>query len=206
MKLSGYKKLFLLGVILLIIAGAFVVSLKGMKVSLELQQHESILLKIGKAVDLNDIKEICNDVFNNKKYIAKNVEMFDDSINILVEAITDEEKENLVNKINEKYGTEFAVQDLTVRSNSNVRIRDIVFPYLFPIICSVILVGATYLIIYRNKKTMINYVKALASTLVLEAVIASVVAITRVPLSQSIITIMLFVAVAQIMIYMNKNK
>ena len=46
-KLSGNKKIILLGIVLLIIAGIVVVALKGVKVSMMLQQHESISIHIG---------------------------------------------------------------------------------------------------------------------------------------------------------------
>lgn len=206
MKLDGYKKLLLLGIILLILAGIVVVALKGVKVSLKLQQHEAIVVKIGKQVELKDIEEICKDTFENKKYIVRSVEMFEDSADIIVESITDEEKEKLVNKINEKYETALTVQDLTVNSNSNIRIRDIVRPYIFPIVISVVLIGGIYTIVYRTKDIVFKYIKSILIILVTEMLIASIVAITRVPLTQTVITVMLFVAVAEMMFYMNKNK
>lgn len=206
MKLSGYKKILLLGVILIIVAGIFVVALKGVNVSLQLQQHESIVVKIGKTIQLKDINEICNNIFKDKNYIVRNVELFDDSVDITVESITDEEKQELVNKINEKYETELTVENLTIKSNSNIRIRDIVKPFIVPIVVSVILIGAIYITVYRNKEIVIKYTKTLAITIVTEAFIASVIAIARIPVSQSIITLMLFIAVAEIMVCMNKNK
>ena len=48
MKLSGMKKIVLLGLILIIVAGAVVVALKGFNVSLIYEQHETIKLVIGK--------------------------------------------------------------------------------------------------------------------------------------------------------------
>ena len=42
MKLSSNKKIALLGIILLILAGIIVVALKGMKVDLMLTKHKSI--------------------------------------------------------------------------------------------------------------------------------------------------------------------
>ena len=41
MELKGNKKILLLGMVLLIVAGIIVVALKGFKVSLILQKHES---------------------------------------------------------------------------------------------------------------------------------------------------------------------
>ena len=61
MKLSGLKKIILLGIILLIIAGIVIVALKGINVSLILQQHESINLLIGKPVEIKDVQNICNE-------------------------------------------------------------------------------------------------------------------------------------------------
>lgn len=67
MKLSGTKKILLLGLILIIIAGIVVVALKGVNVSLLYEQHESVNLVVGKEIDINDIKDICKEVFNNKE-------------------------------------------------------------------------------------------------------------------------------------------
>lgn len=206
MKLNGYKKLLLLGIILLIVAGIFIVALKGMNVSLQLQKHESIVVKLGKEIDLKDIKQICNDVFQNRKYIVRNVEMFNDSANIVIESITDEEKEELINKINEKYETSLTTQDLTIRSNSNIRIRDIIRPFIIPTTISIIVIGAVYGIAYRTKEILVKFVKTLVITFITEALIASIIAIVRIPLSQSIITIMLFVAIIEIMFIMNKKE
>lgn len=206
MKLNGYKKLLLLGIILLIIAGIVVVALKGVNVSLYLHQHESVVVKIGKETNLNDVNEICKSVFQNKKYLVKEVELFKDSVDVVVESITDEEKEELVNKLNEKYGVELTVNDLIVRDNSNIRIRDIVTPYVFPTITSVVLIGVIYVIVYRKKEIILKYIKSLGIVVITEALIASVVAIVRIPVTTSLIPLMLFVAITEIIFYMNKNK
>lgn len=206
MKLSVEKKILLFGIILIIIAGIFVVALKGVNVSLQLQQHESIVVKVGKELELKDVKEICNNVFNNKEYVLKKVDLFNDSIDIIIESITDEEKQELINKLNEKYETELTTDDLTVTTNSNIRIRDIVNPYIKPILISVVVIGIVYAVIYRKKEIIIKYGKTLVIILVTEAFVASVIAITRIPVSQSIITLMLFVAFIEMIACMNKNK
>ena len=53
MESKGIKKILLLGIVLLIVAGIVVVALKGFKVSLILQKHESISLIVGKEVVLD---------------------------------------------------------------------------------------------------------------------------------------------------------
>lgn len=206
MKLDGNKKIILLGLILLIIAGIVVVALKGFNVSLILQQHESVNLVIGKEIDLKDIKSICNEVFGNKKVVLRNVELFNDSVNINVESITNEEKEGLVTKINEKYGTEITVEGLTVNSNSNVRIRDLIKPYFKPVILSIVLI-IVYLIIRFRKENALNVLGTIAGIIVLtEAALASIIAIVRIPLSPIMINLMTVVAIIELLVYINKKE
>ena len=127
--MNGMKKIVLLGTILLIIAGLVVVALKGFNVSLFYKQHEEININVGKEINYSDLNSICKETFNNKKFEIRMMEIFNDSVNIRVDnTITDEEKTNLVNKINEKYGTELATSNLTVNKNFNIRIRDLIRP------------------------------------------------------------------------------
>lgn len=204
MEFKGSKKIILLGMILLIIAGIVVVALKGFKVSLILQKHESINLIIGKEVVLNDIKEICKEAFGNKRYIVKTVDRFSDAINIRVESITNEEKDKIANALNEKYGTNFVGTSINVRSNSNVRMRDIIKPYIKPFVIAAVLI-VTYLVVRFRKmnawKVLGNIVIEILLT---EAVIASIISIARIPLSATIINLMVVIAVAELVIYIGK--
>ena len=213
MKLDGNKKIILLGLILLIVAGIIVVALKGFNVSLILQQHESVNIFIGKEVNLKDIKSICNEVFGNKRVVLRNVELFDVSVNINVESITNEEKEVLVSKINEKYGTNYSmktielnVEGLTVNSNSNIRIRDLVKPYFKPVILSIVLI-VVYLIIRFRKENVLSVLGTITGIIVLtEAGLASIIAIVRIPLSPIMINLMTVVAIIELLVYINKKE
>ena len=206
MKLSGVKKILLLGLILLIIAGTVVVALKGFNVSLTCKQHESLSLYIGKQINMNDIKDICNEVFENKNFVLKDVELFNDSFNISVETITNEEKEELISKINEKYGTSFVAENVKVNTNANVRIRDLVKPYLKPVIVSAVLI-AVYLVIRFRKISAFKLLGTILAEIVLtELAIASFIAIARIPLSPILINIMASIAVVELLVYIDKNE
>ena len=93
------KKIVILGLILLIVAGLIVVALKGFNVSLMFGKHEAVELKVGKEVSQSEIEEICEEVFQEKNYVAKELEVFGDSLQINVKSITDEEKANLISKV-----------------------------------------------------------------------------------------------------------
>ncbi len=206
MKLDGNKKIILLGLILLIIAGIIVVAFKGFNVSLIYQQHENVSFLIGKDVDLKDIKQICKEVFNGKEVVLKEMELFNDSVNISVESITNEEKEQLINKINEKYGTEFTLEGITTRTISNIRIRDLIKPYFKPVILSAVLI-IVYLIIRFRKSNIVELLGTIAVVIILtEALLASIIAIVRLPLSPVMINLMMLVAVVELLVYINKKE
>ena len=206
MKLNGNKKILLLGLILLIIAGIVVVALKGFEVPLIYQQHESINLMIGKEVKLDEFKQICDEVFQNKEVVLRNVELFNDSVNINVENITDEEKQALVEKVNEKYGTEFTVDGITIQSNSNIRIRDIVRPYVKPIIISVLLIAAYMIIRFRKMSAFKLLGNIILYVILTEAALASILAIVRIPVSPILINLMAVIAIIELIVYLNKKE
>ncbi len=203
MKLSGTKKILLLGLILIIIAGIVVVALKGVNVSLLYEQHESVNLVIGKEININDIKDICKEVFSDKEVIIRKVELFDDSVNINVESMTDEEKQKLVEKTNEKYGTDFTVESISVKSNPKVRIRDIVRPYIVPLVISIIAIVAYMVIRFRKMKISKLLGKIFVVIVLTEALIVSIVTITRIPVTPTLINVMFALAMFELVLYID---
>lgn len=203
MKLSGTKKILLLGLILIIVAGIVVVALKGVNVSLLYEQHESVNLVIGKEININDIKDICKEVFKDKEIIVRKVELFDDSANINVESMTDEEKQNLVEKVNAKYETEFTVESISVKSNPKVRIRDIVRPYIIPLVISTIAIVIYMVIRFRKIKAVKLLGKIAVIILLTEAVVASVISIVRIPVTPIIINVMMALSVFELVLYVD---
>ncbi len=204
MKLSGSKKIILLGIVLLIIAGIVVVSLKGVKVSLNLQQHEEVNVYIGKPVELKEVKNICKEVFGNKYFMVIDVDTFNDAYSINVESLTNEEKQALLTKINEKFGVKLVETDISIKTLSNIRIRDIVKPYIKPVIISAILM-AVYMVIRFRKENAIKLLgKIFGIIVVTEAMIFSIIAIARIPLSALMINAMAVIAIVELCLYINK--
>ena len=204
MKLSGLKKIILLGIILLIIAGIVIVALKGINVSLILQQHESINLLIGKPVEIKDVQNICNEVFANKRVIVRKLELFGDSVNIISESITDEA--NLITKINEKYETDFTVDDVNIEKNSNIRVRDLVRPYVLPVMLSFVLIVAYIIIRFRKINSLKLLGKICVTIILTEALIASCIAITRLPLLPIMINLMSVVAIFEVVLFISRSE
>lgn len=204
MKLSGNKKIILLGMILLIIAGIVVVALKGVKVSLTLQQHEAINIYVGKNIEIKEIKNICKEVLGKKDFTLRRIDVFNDAVTLNVESITNEEKDAIISKISEKYGIEMNENNISDRTISNVRVRDMVGVYIKPVIISTILIFV-YMVIRFRKESAAKLLGKIVGVIVLtEALIASFVAVCRIPLSPTLINVMAVIAVLEIIIYINR--
>lgn len=204
MKISGSKKIILLGIILLIIAGIVVVALKGVKVSLILQQHEELNIYIGKPTDIKDMKDICKEVFKDKNFVVRDLDVFNDAYSINVESVINEEKDELINKVNEKFGVNITSDDISEKNVSNIRIRDIVKLYIKPVLISTVLIAA-YLVIRFRKESAIKLLGKICGIILLtEAMIFSVIAVIRIPLSATMINLMAVIALIELCLYINK--
>ena len=99
------KKIIVLALVLLIIAGIVVVGLKGFNVNFMLKQHDSLEYRIENDFEVSDVENIAKEVLGNKKFEIKVIELFGDAVSIHAENITTEEADNLVKKLDEKYKT-----------------------------------------------------------------------------------------------------
>lgn len=204
MKLSGSKKIILLGIILLIIAGIVVVALKGVKVSLVLQQHEEINIYVGKPTELKDMKSICKEVLGDKRFVLLRIDTFNDAYSINAESFTNEEKQALISKVNEKFEVEITEGDISEKTLSNIRVRDIIKPYIKPVIISVLLMVVYMIIRFRKENAFKLLGKIFGMVVLTEAVIFSIIAIARIPLSATMINLMSVIAVVELCLYINK--
>ena len=74
------------------------------------------------------------------------------SILITVKEISDEQKNNLAAKINEKYSLELSQEDLKITNNAQIKLCDLIKPYIAPSIISIALIMIYFVIRYRKLK------------------------------------------------------
>lgn len=192
------QKILILGLILLIIAGMIVVSLKGFNVSFLFGKHEAIELKFDTEIPIKTIEQISQEVFQDKQWAVKKLEVFGDSVQINVASITDEEKANLINQINEKLGTDKTLEDLKITSVSNKRIRDVFKPYIQPMLLSFGIVFIYMLVRFRKINGVKIILVFLAKVILTEVILFCVVAILRIPVSDLFVNVAMIIAVAEL--------
>jgi len=192
---KNMKKLVILGMTLLIIAGIVLVLLKGFNVSLEFGNHEELEIKLDVDVDITKVEETAKETFGDKNFIVKELEVFGDSAQIIVESVTDDEKETLVNKLNEKFGTEKTVDDLNVYTTPKKRIRDSIKPFIIPMIIAYIIVFVYMLIRFRKMNPLKMVLTTIGQQILLEALLVSVIAVTRCVVDELVISSLVLIAI-----------
>lgn len=191
-------KIVILGIILLIVAGIIVVALKGFNVSLMFGKHETINIKLDVEADVNKVKEICKETFGKKAFVVKGLEVFRDSVQINVTSITDEEKNMLIDKLNEGFGIQKTVENLNIKSVSNKRIRDVVKPYIVPMIIAYVIVFVYMFIRFARIDAVKQIGNAIWKMFLLQAILVSTIAVLRIAVNNLLISILILIAVAHL--------
>ena len=202
------KKLIRILLICLIIAGIIVISTVGFNVGIRYAENTQININIGKEFEVADIKEITNEVFGkNKTVLIQQVEVYKEMVQITLKDATEEEISNLNNKINEKYELEHEISDVVVTNNPNLRLRDLVSPYILPVMIVSILTAIIAMVIYRELGMWKVLYKIAISIVAPQMVLASIYAITRIPINKITPIVAILVYMLSITIpFINLNK
>ena len=187
------KQLKIILMLLVIIAGIVMIAVKGFNFDLKYQDTQRVELYLKTEFKISDIREITDEVFGNQKVMIQKVEVFEDSVSITTTSISDEQKGNLITKINEKYGTELTAEDTTVEDIGHTRGRDIIKPYILPFAIAVIVV-LIYLGIRYHKLSIAKVIaKSIGIMALAQILLFSVMAITRIPIGRLTIPMVILV-------------
>ena len=175
--------------IIIIIAGIIVIGTKGFNFDLKYEKSQKIELYLEQEFEINDIKAITNEVMQGKQVMIQKVEVFEDTVSITAKEITDEEKTNLITKINEKYGTELSADTIETQNIPHTKARDILMPYAISTVIILIYMAVRY-----HKLGSIKIIlKTIGINILTQATLISIIAITRIPFGRLTIPMILLV-------------
>ena len=174
------KKIVCLIAIIIIIIGAIICKTKGFNIELMYSNRQSLNISSSTELDVSKIEEISKEILTNRKVKVQKLERFGNALQITAETISDEEKENIINKINEELGSNISNDNATVETIANTKIRDILKPYILPAIVTFAAVLLYFLVVYNKiglNKVLLN---GIFVPIIVELVYYSLIAITRV--------------------------
>lgn len=207
------KKVVYAILICIIIAGIVVISTIGLKADIIYSKNVEIDVYLGKVFEENDIKGVVNEVFPNERTIIQNIELFEDMFCVtLADTRTDEELdskvEELVSKLNEKYGTELKFEDIEIRHNPKVNLSSIVIPYALTLGISMAVILVFVGIRYKKLGIIRTILTYILSIVAVEMVYLSILAIVRFPINRAVIPIglLLLIVVLAVLGFTNEKK
>lgn len=176
------KKIIIISVIvaLIIIAGILAITQWGFYKELKYEQSQKIDIYIEKEFDENKIKEIANEVLGIHNMV-QTVELYKDTVTIRARSITEEQKNNIVNKIKESYDFAQTAENTSITTVPATRIRDMYKKYILPFIISAVLVEVYIVIRYYKKGILKVLLNAILIPIASELVLLSWIAIVRIP-------------------------
>lgn len=192
-KMIKKQKVVSIIIAVIIIAGAIVTGIMGLNYDLRYQETKKIELYISKDFEISDIKAITDEVMGKSPVIIRKVEVYEDSVSITAKDITDEQKQSIIEKINEKYETELSADSTQIQTIPHTRGRDIAKPYIAPFVIATVIILLYMAVRYRKIGIGKTLLKTILISVVAQATLLSVIAITRIPVGR--LTIPMIVAV-----------
>ena len=176
------KKLIYIVIALIIIIGIISIFVLRLNFTLMYSEHTRINVYLGKNYELQDIKQISQEVFGDQEIIYQEIETFHDSLAITVKQATEEQITNLETKLKGKYEIDSEEEILQVNEVGHLRGRDIVRPYIIPMIISTLVILAYVGIRYLNLGVFRTTFTLFLRLIISEALLLSVIAIVRIPI------------------------
>ena len=200
MKQKSTKILVIL-IALILIVGAIMIGVKGLAFELKYQNGKQVEIDLGKEFDIKDMQAITNEVFGKQAVLIEQIEVYKDAANIITTDITEEQKADLVTKINEKYGTELSADNITIEEHSKIRGRDLIKPYIAPFAIATAIILVYFMIRYYKLKVLL---KSAGIIVLAQLVLLGIMAITRMQIGELTIPFVLVVYVLSLLISTKK--
>lgn len=198
------QKIALIIFAVIIITGIIITFTVGFNFELKMQETKKIELYIQNNFEISDIKNIVHEVMLDQDVIIQKVEVFEDTVSIVAKEITEEQKQQLIEKVNEKYQIELSVDSTEIVTIPNSRGRDLLKPYIVSFATSSILILVYVAIRYRKLGRTKTVLKVTFGMGVAQALLFSIIAITRIPIGKLTIPMVIAVYVFTLLVITTK--
>jgi hypothetical protein len=190
------KKILSVILACIVVIGLIVTVTVGLNVDINYCANKQISIYIGEEFEISDIKEIVKDVLGNEKVVIQKVELYEEIVSIKVKDITDEQIDNLIEKINEKYEIENTKDDITITNNAKLRLRDVIKPYILPIAISLVLILIYTGIKFYKINSLEVIGKLIGFNILAQLLYISILAIVRIPVNMVAVPVAIAIYVA----------
>lgn len=188
-KILENKKVIAILLAIIILVGVGIIATKGLNVGLEYSSKEKVEMILDQHFESEDVEKIAVEVLDTKNVLVKKVEVFEDTVAVYAKTISDDQKEKLIERINEAYGIELTETTVEETFEAKTRLRDVIKVYIIPILVTTLVVAIYHAIIFRKLGMVKIMLSSILFVVIAEAVLISIYAITRISVTPAIFAV-----------------
>lgn len=200
---AGNKILYIL-ICLIIIVGIVIWKNKGFNLELQYSSRDQISISNNTGINITDIEQIASEILGNTRHFVQKIEMFGNSVSIVADEITEEQKKQIIEKFNEKYKTDIDKDEIEIVEIPFTRVKDVIKPFIIPGVIIFVIILAYFLIRFKNLGIKQILSKIVIISVFAELLLYSMIAITRIPFGRILIACSIGLYVVIIGILTNK--
>lgn len=190
-------------VLVIIIAGIAVLFTKGMNYSLAYGNNTTIELYLETDFEDSDVQNIIKEVFGND-IETRQVNNLRYDILIITKSVSDEQLDNLVSKVNEKYGLELKKDSLLVTNNVEINGMDLISPYILPVAITTVAILAYFIIRYKKLGIYNISLVTILTIILTQLLVLSIYTISRLPINEYTMPISMIVYLISVIVLTEK--
>ena len=180
-RMKTINKILYIIICIIIIAGIIVWKYNGFNLELQYSNRDQINISNNTGINIEDVKQIASEVLVGQRYFVQKVEIFGNSVSIVAEDISEEQKTQIIEKFNEKYGTDLMVEDIDTVTIPFTRIKDVIKPFIIPGIIATAIILVYFAIRFNKLGIIKTILKTVINIILFELLLYSIIAICRIP-------------------------
>lgn len=193
------KNQIIFGIALVIIVIGIVMQyMLGFNISFNNGTYTSINVYMTKQVGLDEVKALVGETFSGK-YKVEYTDEFSDTVSIKVTGMSDEQIQELQNKLKEKYEFEEGANHIVITTIPTIRVFDLIRDYIMPISLTFVIVLAYFAIAFRKLGIYKSLIEPAISIILIGGVYVSILAICRILINEYVIPLGIFIYIVSLL-------
>lgn len=189
---------------IIIIAGVINTYLNKFNFSLAYDSSVRIDVYIGKDYNTEEIKNIAKEVMGDEEVLIQEVETFNDMVAITVREISDEQKQSILDKINEKYETEITVDEISLTNIPHYDGKHVLNRYILPMAIAAVAIILYISVRYHKLGAVKMSARTILWSIIVELLYVSIISLVRIPVSFYTIPLGIVIEIILLIILANK--
>lgn len=177
------KKVLLVLVLVVIIAGIVMASIKGFNYGLLYSKTQRMNIYIDKEFDRKEVKDVVKEVLGNNVEVQYATH-FGTIASIVAKEISNEQQDNIIAKLNEKFEVEINKDDdVVIMDIPQANFYDIISSYIAPVIIILAITLVYYAIRFRKQGLVKAIIVPCLTSILTLTFYVSIFAIARIPVN-----------------------